>query len=76
MKIDPGLLKLNGKVLVQVWLKDASEAVLQQLKSMGFEITAKPESMKMVMGRMDASRLKQLSELPSVKYVAPARSAK
>ena len=35
LKIDPGLLKLNGKVLVQVWLKDASEAVLQQLKSMG-----------------------------------------
>ena len=76
LKIDPGLLKLNGKVLVQVWLKDASEAVLQQLKSMGFEITAKPGSMKMVMGRMDASRLKQLSELPSVKYVAPAPSAK
>lgn len=76
LKIDPGLLKLNGKVLVQVWLKDASEAVLQQLKSMGFEITAKPGSMKMVIGRMDASRLKQLSELPSVKYVAPAPSAK
>ena len=32
--------------------------------------------MKMVMGRMDASRLKQLSELPSVKYVGSGPSAK
>jgi Ca-activated chloride channel family protein len=76
VKIDPGLLKLTGKVLVQVWLKDASDAVLKQLKAIGFEITAKPGPMKMVMGRIDVSKLKQLSELPGVKYVAPAPSAR
>ena len=30
LKIDPSLLKATGKVMVQVWLKDASDAVLAQ----------------------------------------------
>ena len=35
----------------------------RKLKNLGFEITAKPGAMKMVMGRIDAAKLKQLSEL-------------
>lgn len=72
LKIDPSLLKLTGKVSVKVFLTDASESVLAQLKAMGFEMTVKPGAMKMAIGRIDAAKLKQLSELAAVKYVAPA----
>jgi hypothetical protein len=72
LKIDPSLLKRSGKVLVQVWLLDASDAGIAKLKALGFEITAKPGAMKMVIGRIDAANLKALSELAAVKYVAPA----
>jgi Ca-activated chloride channel family protein len=72
LKIDPALLKKTGKVLVQVWLVDASEATLAKLKGLGFETTVKPGAMKMVIGRIDAANLKALSELAAVKYVAPA----
>jgi Ca-activated chloride channel family protein len=34
LKIDPSLLKATGKVMVQVWLNDASDAVLAPLKNL------------------------------------------
>ena len=58
--------------MVKVFLRDASDTVLAQLKALGFEATTKPGAMKMVIGRIDASKLKQLSELAAVKYIAPA----
>jgi Ca-activated chloride channel family protein len=76
LKLDPTLLKRTGKVLVQVWLLDASDAVLAKLKVLGFEMTVRPGAMKMVTGRIDVARLKALSELPAVKYVGPAPAAK
>ncbi len=72
LKLDPSLLTLTGKVLVKVFLKDTSETVMAQLGSLGFQLTGKPGAMKIVIGRIDASKLKQLSELAAVKYVAPA----
>jgi len=72
LKLDPSLLKRTGKVLVQVWLLDASEATMAKLKSLGFEATTKPGSMKMMIGRIDVASLKALSELAAVKYVATA----
>jgi Ca-activated chloride channel family protein len=73
VKIDPSLLKKTGTVLVRVFLRDAGETVLAALKKLGFEVTTKPGAMKMVIGRIDASKLKLLSELAAVKYVAPER---
>jgi Ca-activated chloride channel family protein len=72
LKIDPTLLKQTGRVMVKVFLREASDTVLAQLKALGFEATTKPGAMKMVIGRIDASKLKQLSELAAVKYIAPA----
>ena len=72
LKIDPTLLKQKGKVMIQVWLTDSTETTLASLKKLGFEITKMPGAMKLVMGRIDAGRLKELSELAAVKYVAPA----
>ncbi|HYI93048.1 MAG TPA: VIT domain-containing protein [Bryobacteraceae bacterium] len=71
LKIDPTLLKQTGKVMVQIWLIDSTGATLASLKKMGLEITKMPGAMKLVMGRIDASKLKALSELAAVKYVAP-----
>jgi Ca-activated chloride channel homolog len=72
-KIDPSLLKRTGKVTIRVFLVDAGEMTLAELKKLGFEIVARPGAMKMVIGRIEASKLKQLSELPGVKYVAPEK---
>jgi Ca-activated chloride channel family protein len=71
LKLDPSLLKATGRVLVKVFLRDASETALAQMKALGFVITARPGAMKMAIGRIDVSKLKQLSELAAVKYVAP-----
>jgi Ca-activated chloride channel family protein len=72
VKIDPTLLKQTGSVKVQVWLIDASDAALAELKKLGFEMTTKPGAMKMVVGHIDATKLRQLSQLSLVKYIAPA----
>jgi Ca-activated chloride channel family protein len=74
LKIDPGLLKQTGSVLVQVFLTDVNESTIAKLKALGFQATTKPGAMKMVIGRIDASKLKALSELTIVKYIAPAPS--
>lgn len=76
LKVDPTLLKRSGKVLVQVWLVDASDAALAKLKALGFEMTTKPGATKMLIGRIDVSKLKTLSELSVVKYIAPAPVSK
>ena len=57
---------------MNVFLKDASETVLTQLKALGFEAHPQARRTKLVIGRIDASKLKQLSELAAVKYVAPS----
>jgi Ca-activated chloride channel family protein len=71
-KLDPGLLKATGEVLVIVYLKDAADPVLARLKALGLEMTRKPGASKFVIGRIDASKLKKLSELDAVKYVTRA----
>lgn len=71
-KVDPLLLQKTGKILVQVWLLDASDATLAKLKELGFELTTKRGVMKMVIGRIDATKIKVLSELAVVKYVGAA----
>ena len=73
-KLDPSLLKLKGKVAVQVWLRDTSAATIAQLKKLGFEVVASPTGS--VIGRIDVSKLKELSELAQVKYVGAAPSLK
>jgi hypothetical protein len=71
-KLDPALLKAIGEVLVIVYLRDTGEAVLTQMKALGLEITRKPGARKFVIGRIDASKLKRLSELDAVRYVVRA----
>jgi hypothetical protein len=65
------LLKKTGVVTVTVWLADPSDAALAQIKGLGFEVIKRNGSMKMLFGRIDASKLEQLSKLTTVKYIAP-----
>lgn len=61
----------NGKAEVQVWLTDTSPAAIEKLKQLGFEIVLQPKTAKMIIGRVPVAKLKALSELTFVRYVAP-----
>ena len=59
----------DGKVSVRLWLEDASGAALAQLGALGFEVTAKPDAARVVIGRIAVARLDALSQLACVRYV-------
>jgi Ca-activated chloride channel homolog len=71
VKLSPALATATGVVRVQVFLNDDGPAALAALKKLGFVVVAKPQTAKMVLGRIDASKLKELSELTVVRFVAP-----
>jgi Ca-activated chloride channel family protein len=78
VKIDSALtgaevskLVKNGKVEVRVWVSNISPAVIEELKKLGFEFMGQPKSAKLVVGRISVDKLKALSELTVVRYVAP-----
>jgi Ca-activated chloride channel homolog len=76
VKLSPALAKATGTVSVQVFLSNDSEATMAELKKLGFVVVAKPRTAKVVLGRISAAKLKQLSELAAVRYVAPAEPAR
>jgi len=67
---DAKLLR-NGKVEVQVFLTDTTEASLKQLRGLGFEVVLQPTTAKLVIGRVAVEKLEALAELKVVRYVAP-----
>lgn len=79
-KLHPNLLALidqkpsaapvkNGKVEVQVWLKDSSAATLEALKRVGMEITVSGATPNQVRGRIAPEELEALAKLVRVRYV-------
>jgi Ca-activated chloride channel family protein len=62
----------NGKAELQVWLSDTSPAVLEQLKKLGFEVVAQPQSSKMIIGRIAVAQVSALGALDAVRYMAPS----
>lgn len=70
-KIAPVLLNRTGRLDVRIYLKSTSAQTLAALKQAGFELIAQPASAKVVVGRIDASKLKALSELADVIHIAP-----
>ncbi len=71
LKIAPALANRTGRLEIRIYLKSTSAQTLAALKQAGFELIAQPASAKVVVGRIDASRLKGLSELPDVIHIAP-----
>ncbi|MGZ8843238.1 MAG: hypothetical protein ACXW18_06220, partial [Pyrinomonadaceae bacterium] len=61
----------NGKAEIQIWLTDKSEAVIAELKKLGFEVVLDPKTAKMVIGRLPIEKLAALAEMKSVRYVSP-----
>jgi Ca-activated chloride channel family protein len=64
----------EGKAEIQVWLTDKSEATIEQLKQLGFEVALDPKTAKMVIGRISIEKLEALTRLDIVRYVAPMKS--
>ena len=61
----------DGKVEVQIWLREKSAESLAELKKLGFEIVLDPKTAKLVIGRLPIENLQRLAELKLVRYVAP-----
>jgi Ca-activated chloride channel family protein len=74
----PGLEEASfvreGKAEIQVWLTDKSEAAIEQLKQLGFEVSLDPKTARMVIGRISIEKLEALARLDVVRYVAPMKS--
>ncbi len=61
----------SGKVEVQVWLTNNSDAVLEQLKAIGFTMSqARP---KVVIGHLSVEKLSDLAKIRSVRFVSRVR---
>jgi hypothetical protein len=71
-KLDPALAAVTGVVRVQIWLADTQPATLAALKKLGFELTGSAKTAKLVIGRIDAAKLREAAALASVKWIAPA----
>jgi hypothetical protein len=52
-----------------VLLNDGSPQVIEQLKKLGLTVIARPRSVKVIIGRISADKIKQLAALTSVRYV-------
>lgn len=63
-----------GKAEIQIWLADKSDAAIEQLKKLGFEIVLNPQSSKLVIGRLPIEKLEALAALEIVRYVSPLSS--
>ena len=52
---------------------DASAETMKQLQQMGFEVVQRPQSGKLLVGRIAVEKLTALAQLSAIKYVAPHR---
>jgi Ca-activated chloride channel family protein len=63
----------DGKVEITIWLTEVSNTALEQLKQLGFEISADRSSSKSVVGRLPLEKLEALAHLSQVKFMSPMR---
>lgn len=57
---------IAGKIMVEIWLTEATPQVLQKLKELGFEETGTPRVAKIRTGRISFDKLQELSRLDAV----------
>jgi Ca-activated chloride channel family protein len=70
-KIAKGLLKKKGKVEVQIAVASMKPEDLQKLKDLGLTIDHQDKDLKVVFGKIDAAKLKDLAKLPFVQSIEP-----
>jgi Ca-activated chloride channel family protein len=63
----------NGKVEVQIWLKDTLPETIARLKTTGAEIVAQPKTGRIVLARIPLDKLVAVADLSIVIYLAPWR---
>ncbi len=61
----------DGKADIQIWLLDKTEANVQKLKQLGFEVTSDPSGSKLIIGKIAVAKLSKLAELTFIRFVAP-----
>lgn len=65
-KLSKGLLNEKGVLALQVTLTKWDRQLLDRLEKAGFKVEAGEESLKVVFGQIDASKLKALAEIAEV----------
>ncbi len=60
----------NGKAAVQIRLTTKSPAVVEKLEALGFEVVDEKDA-KFIIGRIEAEKLDDLTEIAEVQYVLP-----
>ena len=61
----------DNKVEIQIWLTDLKPETLKKLKGLGFELSYKDATMKLVIGRILVKNIEKLADLDTVKTVEP-----
>ncbi len=62
-----------GAVEVQIWLKEWKMSDIQKLKKLGFTLDSKDERLKVLFGRVDATKLIELAQIESVSQIRPLK---
>jgi len=68
---DEARLVHDGKAELEVLLTEKSDAAIESLKKLGFEVVLNPQSSRLVIGRLPVDKLMALAELAVVRSVAP-----
>jgi Ca-activated chloride channel family protein len=61
----------NGAAEVELTMDQRSDQVMAQLRALGFEVVAWPESSAIAIGRIAIDKLESVLGLPAVRYIAP-----
>ena len=61
----------DGKVAVKVWLNRYDDKLMKLLEEKGLEISFKASTGKMIIGYILVEKLRDLSEIPEVRFIEP-----
>ncbi len=64
----------GGKAYVEVWVEEATPELREKLKQLGFETTTKSKVSNVLIGRIELSKLDELTKLEGVRRVVPHSS--
>jgi Ca-activated chloride channel homolog len=70
-KLHPSLRGLTGQVEVKVWVTARNQPLLDKLKAAGLVVLEMGSNTRLIIGRIDATKLVELTRLPEVTYIAP-----
>ena len=70
-KLDAELLLVqpNIEVAIEIWLVDATPELLTKLKELGFEQTEEPKVAKILVGKINSSKLTELANLEGIRHI-------